>query len=366
MQYQELYEGYERINCMDFYEDSSMFQYDTESQCSQNMLFPHKREFHKKSPSLLSYNTNPNEDIVIEDTPVNHLANDVQNTKERFQGARSVNQSVKYFQFSEKYPKHTTLQLGQGVGKDFKGKIEGISSKELKQRRRYMLLENDYVQESFSCINISQCDVLFSSLNMFAGISVLFTQHYIMFYLDMYLCFNLFVKAGNTELFFAKFSIFGAYVLAISIQLLKLKNRQCAQNICRRVNLSLIFEIAVFTSFAFLPKLENNYNLLPQNYAFVYQVLLMASARYVLSNLDDTLDSFQRQQVVKSDFFHQEKAQLESQKLILNVRSFAMVIAAVSVGILFNQSKEPVNEQVYLNLILLLSASFTTFNFLTK
>jgi len=50
----------------------------------------------------------------------------------------------------------------------------------------------------------------------------------------------------------------------------------------------------------------------------------------------------------------------------LNVKSFGMMIAAVSVGILFNESKEPINEQVYFNLVLLLVASFTTFNFLTK
>jgi len=38
-----------------------------------------------------------------------------------------------------------------------------------------MLLENEYVQERFSCINITQLDVLFNSLNMFSGIVVIFT-----------------------------------------------------------------------------------------------------------------------------------------------------------------------------------------------
>ena len=56
---------------MDFYEDSSMFQYDDESQINKaGIEFPLKRN-HKRSPSVQSFNTNPTQnqqdDIVIED-----------------------------------------------------------------------------------------------------------------------------------------------------------------------------------------------------------------------------------------------------------------------------------------------------------
>eukprot|EP00347_Sterkiella_histriomuscorum_P022217 403331258 len=345
---------------------------------SVNLFYPEECDpYQLDSASKKSFISNPEGESPIKHIEQENIQHEEPNTgsHQRSQSQAQIKRSKKSLHMltthqmpsSDSVLRDVHVNMPDKASKPQKYEYEvELSDKSLKKRKQ--MLKDQGIVDRFECINITQTDIMTHSFNLAVNIYAIFMQQYLIGFLDMYLCFKLFDSSNlYLEQRIQRITMFAAYMVTYGIYCIGSKFKISYSKTKQSINLNLISQIVILGIISLYLK-GSFTSIIPYYLTSMFTIMLFVLLKYLQCWLLDQQEAHLHVSIWHSEFFHFEKAQLESQKLIVNLKSSAFMLSIFTVGALYwgvstaNQNTSFWIDNLYLMLGIATTGTLITFN----